>query len=56
MFSLYLLLVLDEVTNLFSLLIKIGMKDCFGKSGKAQELLKYFKLDKDEIISKVKEM
>ena len=36
-------------------LIKIGMKDCFGKSGKAQELLKYFKLNKDEIISKIKE-
>ena len=36
-------------------LIKIGMKDCFGKSGKAQELLEYFKLNKDEIISKIKE-
>ena len=34
-------------------LIKIGMKDCFGKSGKAQELLKYFKLNKDEIISTI---
>ena len=36
-------------------LVKIGMKDCFGKSGKAQELLKYFKLNKDEIIRVVKE-
>lgn len=34
-------------------LIKIGMNDCFGKSGKAQELLKYFKLNKDEIISTI---
>lgn len=36
-------------------LIKIGMKDCFGRSGKAQELLEYFKLNKDEIIRVVKE-
>ena len=36
-------------------LIKIGMKDCFGKSGKAQELLKYFKLNSEEIIRVVKE-
>ncbi|MFR7545163.1 MAG: transketolase family protein [Clostridia bacterium] len=28
---------------------KIGIKDEFGKSGKAEELLKYFKLDKDSI-------
>ena len=33
----------------------MGMNDCFGKSGKAQELLKYFKLNKDEIISTIKE-
>ncbi|MGN1299006.1 MAG: transketolase family protein [Candidatus Scatovivens sp.] len=35
-------------------LIKLGVEDCFGKSGKAEELLKYFKLNKDEIISKIK--
>lgn len=28
---------------------KIGIKDEFGKSGKAEDLLKYFKLDKDSI-------
>lgn len=28
---------------------KMGIKDEFGKSGKAEELLKYFKLDKDSI-------
>lgn len=29
---------------------KMGIKDEFGKSGKAEDLLKYFKLDKDSII------
>ena len=36
-------------------LLKLGMKDCFGKSGKAQELLKYFKLNSEEIIKVIKE-
>lgn len=36
-------------------LTRIGINDCFGKSGKAEELLKYFKLTKDEIIKKIKE-
>ena len=31
----------------------MGMKDTFGKSGKAEELLTYFKLDKDSIIEEV---
>lgn len=30
--------------------IRMGMKDCFGKSGTAQELLKYFKLTSEDII------
>ena len=36
-------------------LIKMGMKDCFGKSGSAKELLKYFKLNNEEILKIVKE-
>ena len=31
---------------------KMGVKDEFGKSGKAEELLHYFKIDKDAILSK----
>ena len=34
---------------------RMGMKDKFGKSGKAEQLLKYFKLDSEAIIEKVKE-
>ncbi len=36
-------------------LIRMGMNDCFGKSGKAQELLEYFGLTSKNIIEKVKE-
>lgn len=32
---------------------KMGILDCFGKSGRAQDLLKYFKIDKDSIINKL---
>ena len=35
-------------------LIRMGMKDCFGKSGNAQALLKYFGLTSKEIIEEVK--
>ena len=35
-------------------LIRLGMKDCFGKSGNAQALLKYFGLTSKEIIEAVK--
>lgn len=35
-------------------LIRMGMKDCFGKSGNAQDLLKYFGLTSKEIIEEVK--
>lgn len=35
--------------------VKMGMQDRFGKSGKAEQLLKYFKLDSEAIINKVKE-
>ena len=35
-------------------LIRLGMKDCFGKSGNAQALLKYFGLTSKEIIEEVK--
>ena len=35
--------------------IRMGMNDKFGKSGKAEQLLKYFKLDSKAIIEKVKE-
>lgn len=34
--------------------IRMGMQDRFGKSGKAEQLLKYFKLDSNAIIEKVK--
>ena len=42
------------VENCPKKLIKIGINDCFGKSGKAEELINYFKLTKDEIIKNVK--
>ncbi len=32
---------------------RLGMKDCFGKSGKAEELLKYFGLNKEKIIEEI---
>ena len=35
--------------------VRMGMQDKFGKSGKAEQLLKYFKLDSEAIIEKVKE-
>ncbi len=34
--------------------IRMGMKDEFGKSGKAEQLLKYFKLDSEAIIEEIK--
>lgn len=36
-------------------LIKIGIKDEFGKSGKATELLKYYGLTSENIIKAIKE-
>lgn len=36
-------------------LIRMGMKDEFGKSGPAKELLKHFGLTSEEIIRTVKE-
>ncbi len=33
---------------------RLGMKDTFGKSGKAEKLLEYFGLTKDEIVKEVK--
>lgn len=44
------------VENYPAKLVRMGMKDCFGKSGKAQELLEYFGLTSKEIIEKVKEI
>ena len=35
--------------------VRMGMQDRFGKSGKAEQLLKYFKIDSEAIIEKVKE-
>ena len=35
-------------------LVKFGMNDEFGKSGKAEELLRYFKLTPEKIIEEVK--
>ena len=34
--------------------VRMGMQDKFGKSGKAEQLLKYFKLDSEAIIEKIK--
>lgn len=36
-------------------LIRLGIPDCFGKSGTAEELMKYFKITKEAIIRAVKE-
>ena len=35
-------------------LIRLGIKDTFGKSGKADQLLKYFKMDSEAIIEAIK--
>lgn len=35
-------------------LIRLGMKDCFGKSGNWKELLKYFNLTSEDIIKTIK--
>ena len=32
-------------------LIRLGINDTFGKSGKAEDLMKYFKIDKDAIVN-----
>ena len=32
----------------------MGMKDCFGKSGKAVELMKYFGLNADAIVKEMR--
>ena len=37
-----------------SKVIRIGMKDKFGKSGKGEQLLKYFKMNSDAIVDVVK--
>lgn len=42
------------VENYPAKLTRMGMKDCFGKSGKAQELLEYFGLTSKEIIEEIK--
>ena len=33
--------------------IRMGIKDCFGKSAKAEELMKYFEINAENIIKKV---
>lgn len=42
------------VENYPAKLVRMGMKDCFGKSGSASELLKYFGLTSKEIVEEVK--
>lgn len=42
------------VENYPAKLIRMGMKDCFGKSGNASELLKYFGLTSKEIAEEVR--
>ena len=32
---------------------RMGMPDCFGRSGKAEELLEYYKIDTNSIVSKI---
>ena len=41
------------VENYPAKLVRMGMKDCFGKSGSATELLKYFGLTSKEIVEEV---
>lgn len=41
------------VENYPAKLTRMGMKDCFGKSGKSDELLKYFELTSDSIIKEL---
>ena len=36
-------------------LIRMGVKDVFGKSGKAEELMKYFEITSEDIVKKIKE-
>ena len=36
-------------------LIKLGINDCFGKSGKAENLMEYFKIDSKSIEETIKE-
>lgn len=36
-------------------LVKIGIPDCFGKSGRPSDLIKYFNLNAESIVEKVKE-
>ena len=33
--------------------IRMGIKDCFGKSGKAEELMKYFEITSEDIVKQV---
>ena len=42
-------------TNFPCKLERMGIRDVFGKSGTAEELLKYYKINKDAIVEKVKE-
>ncbi len=37
-------------------IVKMGVNDCFGESGSADELLRKFKLDTDSIVEKVKQL
>ena len=39
-----------------SKLIRLGIKDIFGKSGKAEELMKYFKITAEDIVEKMIEI
>lgn len=41
------------VENYPAKLTRMGMKDCFGKSGKAEELLKYFGLTSEAIVNEL---
>ena len=42
------------VENYPSSLVRMGMKDCFGRSGKATELLEYYNLTYKDIIEEIK--
>ena len=35
------------------LVTRMGIKDAFGKSGKAEELMKYFKIDAESIVNEI---
>ena len=49
-------LLLNQIDIISMLLIRMGIPDTFGKSGKAEELMKYFKITAEDIVEKMIEI